>query len=448
MATFAKQDLTQGKVSRQLAIFAWPLVLTNLLQTLFSLTDLLLAGRFLGSEAMSAVAIGGQSVLFLLTFSLGLTAGGQILIAQLKGAEKAEEEKQSARVLLILSIGLGITVALLGFFLAPLVLRLLQTPEEAWEGALQYMRITSLGLVFAFVYNAVTAVLRGQGDARRPLLFAAVAAALHLGFGLLFVGFLSLGIPGVALATVLTQAAAASLSLLSMKVFKGGPGGNFFQKVSPWQILRIGLPFGAQMCLLNFSNLFIVRLVNSYGVTASAALGAGARITNVLVVPMLAIGNAASTMVGQNLGAGHLERAGSAARWAVCYALTFSAITTTLTLLLPTSLISLFTDDPEVLQIGVQYLTTLAWCYAGHALHSGFNAAILGAGLTLYSLAATGVEALVGRMGLTALFSGIFGLPGIFFAQTIAPYLAAALSFVWYLWVRWQNAISVNKSCP
>jgi len=135
-------------------------------------------------------------------------------------------------------------------------------------------------------------------------------------------------------------------------------------------------------------------------------------------------------MVGQNLGAGRPERAGAAARWAVLYTLTFAFVTTTLTLLFPASLISLFTDDAEVLQIGVQYLNTLAWGYAGHALHSGFNTAILGAGLTLYSLAAAGTEALLGRMGLTFAFSALFGLTGIFTAQAIAPWLAAGLSLV------------------
>ena len=451
-----EQNLTQGSVPRTLAIFAWPLVLTNFLQTLFALTDTLIVGRLIGRDAMSAVTVGGQSTLLLLTFSLGLTAGGQILIAQLKGAGKQEDQDRAAKSLLVLSLAVGIAAALLGFLLAPLALRLLQTPEEAMEGALQYMRITSLGLVFAFLYNAVTGILRGLGDSKRPLLFAAVSAALHLGLSLLFVGALSMGISGAALATVTAQAVAALLGVVHLYVQrrKSAPIRRSALHVlvsdhrSPLQILKIGIPFGLQMCLLNLSNIFIIRLVNPYGVAASAALGAGSRVTNVLVVPMLAIGNAASATVGQNLGAGEPQRAAKTVRWALVYTLVFAAVTTPLSLLFPVHFIGMFTDDPEVLRIGAQYLTILAWCYAGHALHSGFNAAILGTGLTLYSLSAAGAEALLGRIGLTWAFSGFWNLPGIFAAQAIAPYLAAGLSAIYYFTVRWRDSIAVDKSHP
>jgi putative MATE family efflux protein len=279
-----------------------------------------------------------------------------------------------------------------------------------------------------------------------------VAAALHLGLGLLLIGLFDMGIVGAAIATVTAQAAASLFGAFYLYtnqrkfVFDSYSKNLLPAPKHLGQILKIGVPFGLQMCLLHLSHLFILRLVNTYGVAASAALGAGSRVSNVLVVPMLAIGNAASTIVGQNLGAGKADRASAAIRWAALYTLIFAGLTTALTLLFPTRLLALFTDDPDVLQIGVQYLTILAWCYAGHALHSSCNAAMLGAGLSLYSLAAAGVEALVGRVGLTWIFSGLFGLPGIFTAQAIAPYLAAALSLTCCFTVRWQNAREVDKN--
>ncbi|MCL2588059.1 MAG: MATE family efflux transporter [Oscillospiraceae bacterium] len=445
MVASTEPTMIQGSVPRQLARFAWPLVLTNFLQTLFGLTDVLIVGRFIGRDAMSAVTIGGQSTLFLLTFSLGLAAGGQILIAQFKGAGKQEDQGKAAGALFVLSLIVGVLVALFGFFLAPLVIRLLQAPEEALEGAKQYMRITSLGLVFAFIYNAVAGVLRGLGDSRRPLLFAAVAAVIHLGLGFLFLGTLSMGVWGAALATVVAQAIAALFG-----------GAYLFMRrreivicrpdwVTLLQVLKVGVPFGLQMGLLNLSNLFIIRLVNPYGVAASAALGAGSRVTNVLLVPMMAIGNAASTVVGQNLGAGEQKRAAAAVRWALVYTLSFVAVTATFTFAFPARLIGLFTDDPDVLQVGVQYIMILVWGYLAYALYSGFNAAILGAGLTLYSLSAVGAEALLGRVALTWIFSNLWGLPGVFTAQAIAPYLAAILSIIYYALVPWRNAGLVDK---
>ncbi|MCL2568352.1 MAG: MATE family efflux transporter [Oscillospiraceae bacterium] len=450
MTYFAAQNLTTGSVSRQLALFAWPLVLTNLLQTLFSLMDAIFVGYFVGPDAVSAVMIGGQSILFLLTFSLGLTAGSQILIAQFKGAGKAAKEIQTAKTVLTLALAVGIAAALSGYFLAFPALRLLQTPEAALAGARQYMQITSLGLPFAFLYNATAGIWRGRGDAKRPLLFAALATMLHLGFGLLFVGLLSMGILGAALATVTAQVIAALAGAFSL-YRHGGFRRSSEEAASYWglakssDILKIGIPFGLQMGLLNLSNLFILRLVNPYGVAASAALGAGSRVTNLLVVPMMAIGNAASAIVGQNLGAGKPGRATATVRWALVYTLTFVAVTTPLTLLFPASLIRFFTDDPEALRIGTQYLTILAWGYAGHAIHSAIGAAVLGRGLAFYSLLSAGTEALIGRMALTWIFSSFWGLSGIFTAQTIAPYLAAALSLIWYFTICRQNAISVDK---
>ena len=136
--------LTSGRVSTELLTFAWPLVLSNLLQTLHNATDVLLAGRLLGKIAMSAITIGGQSILFLTACSLGLAAGGQILIARFKGANKQEEQTQTVSALLTCTLLLGIATAGLGFFGAPAILRLMQRPAEVLEGARQYMQITSM----------------------------------------------------------------------------------------------------------------------------------------------------------------------------------------------------------------------------------------------------------------------------------------------------------------
>jgi len=174
-------------------------------------------------------------------------------------------------------------------------------------------------------------------------------------------------------------------------------------------------------------------------VAASAALGAGSRITSLLTLPMLAIGNAASSIIGQSVGAKRPQRVSPTVRWALLYTLSFTTITVALTLFFPAGLIALFTDDPQVAKIGVLYLSILAWDYIGHALHSSFNAVALGVGFTAYSLLATGTEALVGRIALTLLFSGIWGLPGIFSAQAIAPYLAAILSFAYWRRGRWRH---------
>ena len=445
-----QHNLTQGSIPRLLALFSWPMVLTNFLQTLYGLADVLIVGRFIGTAAMSAVTVGGQTGLFLTTFSMGLSAGGQILIAQLKGARQTERQRQVTGTLFGLSLAAGILVSILGFFLARPILGLLQTPEEAMEGALSYMRLTALGLAFVFLYNAIAGVLRGLGDSRWPLLFAAVAAVFHIGLCLLFVGPLSMGVAGAALSTVIAQAVASLLGAATLFFrrrtfhFDFHPKGLRPHLSEVWPILKIGLPFGLQMGLLSLSNLFITRLINPYGVAASAALGAGNRVTSLLTVPMMAIGNGASTIIGQSMGAKRPHRVSGTLRWALVYTLAFTALTAAFTLLFPAPLLGLFTRDPKVLEIGVLYLQILAWAYMGHALHSSFNAVALGVGFTAYSLLAASAEALVGRIGLTFLLSHIWALPGMFTAQAIAPYLAAILSFSYWLSRRWKHRTLVE----
>ena len=442
MERVAPQNLITGSIPRKLFFFTWPLVLTNFLQTLHLVTDVLLAGRLLGANAMSAVTIGGQSVVFLSTFSMGLAAGGQILIAQYRGAKKTKEEAQTKQALFVLSTLLGLVLALGGFFLTSFALGLLRTPQEALEGAKIYMRISTLGLVFVFLYNALAATLRGQGKAKEPLILAIIAVGVHIMLALVFVARLDFGIFGLALSALCGQGAAVMVGLILQRkeIFTKASGKKAIvsQKSALLKhglaILKVGTPFGLQMCLLNLSNLFIIRLINPFGVAASAALGAGSRVTNMLTIPLFGISNGASTMIGQSLGAKEEDRAKKTVFWTLLYTLGFVTITIGLTLLFPARLLGVFTDKTEVIDIGVSYLRILSIAYLGHALHASFNSYALGSGKTLYSLLSAGVEASIGRVALTWAFAGIWGMYGIFTAQSIAPFLAAGISF-WY-WIR------------
>lgn len=446
-------DLTNGCVPRQLAMFALPLVLANFLQTLYHITDMLIVGRFVGAAGMGAVAVGGQFPLFLSTFSMGLAAGGQILLAQLKGAGKDVESTEAKRALLFMSLLAGALLGLVGFFTAELVLNFLAPPQEMRADALIYLRFSAAGLTFTFVYNAVIGAFRGLGDAKRPLLFAALATALHLGLGFLFVGAFSMGVRGAGLATLLSQAIAAAIAGLvffikqrqdgAKKAQHGTKLPHLKQALPSWrrfgEILKIGVPFGLQMGLLQLATLIVIRIVTPYGTAAVAAFGVAGRILGMFTIPMMAIGNASATMIGQSMGANKTDRAASVLRWTLLYTLTFTAVTIIATLLSSGFFLDLFTDDAEVIRIGTDYLSILVISYVAFAFHASFNAVVLGVGFSLYSLLAAGVEAIVGRIGLTWIFAHFWDLQGIFVASTIAPYLAALISFAYVISRRWKT---------
>lgn len=445
MAKHPRQDLTKGNVLKSLIKFSFPLILANLLQTLYNMLDMIVAGRYIGSAAMSAVSVGGQTSFFLITFSIGLGAGGQILIAHLRGEEDEEGLRELTGTFFTMSAIAGISVSVLGVLVSEPVLKLLDTPEKAYGQAVWYMRITCAGMLFAFGYNSIAAVFRGLGDSKRPFIFILAAFVSNMALNYIFVPLMGMGAEGTALATVISQAVSfftaaiylyrhrASYALeLTLRSFK-------IRKDRLLKLLKIGVPFGIQMSVINLSNMFITAGINSFGVSASAVLGAGTKITHLFTVPMMAVGNGASTVVGQNIGAGETKRAERAVHSALLCMVALTGLTLAITQFLPENLIELFNGDPGVLETGVLYLRIVSWGYLGYALHSAYNAAVLGVGFTMFSLLAALAEAVLGRIFLTWLLLQMSGLTGIFIAQAAAPYISAIILCVYFYSGRWKR---------
>lgn len=438
-------DLTKGPVFRTLIKFCWPLVLANLLQTLYNLADMVMAGHYIGKEAMSAISAGGQLAFFLTALSTGLAAGGQILLSQQKGASYGEAIRETAGTLLIFSAIAGVLLSALGYIITQPMLNILSTPPEALGQALEYMKLTSFGIVFVFLYNSLSALFRGLGDSKRPLYFVLAASITNVLLNYIFLTVIPMGIRGIALATVISQALSFALALISLYKNRKAIGlGAKIMKLRMrlkqlWGIIKIGIPFGAQMAVINLANMYITSGINRYGVAASAALGAGVRITNVLLVPMMAVGNGATTMVGQSMGAGQPERAGKGVKCALVITLGISLFTMALCQLMPDTLIGLFHNDTDVLKIGASYLTTVSWCFIGHSCHSAYNAAALGVGFSAYSLFSSSSEALLGRVFLTWLLGSFWGLGGIFISQAASPYISALIAAIYYYSGRWKK---------
>ena len=374
---------------------------------------------------------------------MGLSAGGQILIAQKTGAKDKKGQMEVLKASLLLALIGGVLFAAIAYFGTNTMLRLLQTPEEAFDDAKTYMQIAALGLIATFFYQTIAAVLRGLGDSRRPLLFAGIATGGHALLGFLFVFVFSFGIVGAALSGIIAQAIAAVVGLFFLRRYRGDTPLRKLRvdKKTCASIIKLGLPFGLQMGLLHLANIFVLRLVASFGVATVAAVGAGARVTNLLTLPMMAIGNGASSMIGQTLGAREPKRAKTVIRWAKIYTLGFIFVTTALTLIFPAGFLRIFTSDTQVIEIGVTYLRILSFAYLAHALHSAFNAALLGSGRTKFSLHAAGVEALIGRIFLTWMLSKFFGLTGIFIAQVISTYLGTFVILYYYRREDWEKML-------
>ncbi len=456
MAGQSQMDLTRGSVPRLLAHFAWPFLLANLMQSVYNVVDMIVVGQFVGSAGLSAVNTGGFVTQLFFSIGAGVAMGAQVMIAQFKGAddERAISETVGTGLSLTMLIGVVLTVLVL-VFTRP-ILKLVRIPDESLEQGVDYLFICAIGCVFIFGYNSICSILRGMGDSRRPMLFVAVATAVNIALDLLFVGALGMQAGGAALATVIAQAIAFAFA--AVYLYRHREQVDFDFKRSSFRlvgarvktILKIGLPFVVQFSFINISILFVITLVNGYGVAASAGYGVGSRIDGFATLPVNALTAAGATMVGQNIGAGHRRRAGSVVWWTLGIGLAIEAVIILLVQLFPAQIVRIFNTDPDVVAVGVEYLRWLSISYIAHALMSGFFAMTNGSGFSALTMIACLFDGLVLRISLSALFSITLavGLRGIFIGSTIAPFGAAAISGAYFFSGRWKTRAALTDQAP
>ena len=456
MANQPGMDLTRGSVPRLLVHFAWPFLLANLMQSVYNVVDMIVVGQFVGSAGLSAVNTGGFVTQLFFSIGAGIAMGAQVMIAQFRGAgdERAQSETIGTSLTLTMLIGVVLTVLVL-LFTRPL-LKLVRIPAESLEQGVEYLFICAIGCVFIFGYNSICSILRALGDSRRPMLFVAVATAVNIVLDLLFVAVFGWKAGGAAAATVVAQGVAFAFAAVYLYRHREQVDFDFrrasFRLVGERvkTIVKIGLPFIVQFSFINISILFVITLVNGYGVAASAGYGVGSRVDAFATLPVNSLTAAGATMVGQNIGAGHRRRAGSVVWWTLGIGLAIEAVIILAVQLFPAQIVKIFNTDPDVVAVGVEYLRWLSVSYIAHALMSGFFAMTNGTGFSALTMVACLFDGLVLRISLSALFSVALGLGlrGIFVGSTIAPFGAAAISGAYFFSGRWKTRAALTDAAP
>lgn len=396
-----RSDLTTGSVSKQLLRFSFPFLLSNLLQALYSVADMIIVGQFSGTYSITGVSMGSQISMLVTGAATGLAVSGTVLVAQYGGAKKFDEQRKTIGTMSTLYLVLSVVFTVVMLLCGNGLLRLLNTPEAAFEEASRYLLICMSGTVFILLYNAISAVLRGMGDSKRPLYFVAIAAAANVILDLVLVGPLQMGAAGAAIATVFSQALSVVLSLIYLvrnRFFEGYTKHDFrLQKDKAKALISIGLPSSVQQVVVSISFLTLTSLVNSLpnAVTASACQGIASRINSFAILPALAMSSAVSSMAGQNIGAGEYERAKKTMHSAILIALGISAVVFAVVQLFPGQLISIFSADEQVIATGIPYLRLLALEYLLLPMVFCMNGLVIAAGKTSVVL-------------FNALLSGIF----------------------------------------
>ncbi len=442
------KDFTEGNITKQLVVFAWPLFLSNLLQVVYNLVDMVVVGNVLGKVGISAVSVGGDLSHLLTFIAMGYANAGQVLIARYVGAKQSDRIGRFVGTMSGFLLVCAVTVSIVALSIQDKLLLWMNTPAVAYEGAATYSAICMVGLVFIYGYNVVSAILRGMGDSKHPFIFVSVAAVINLVLDIIFVVYLHMGPGGAALATVVSQ----GVSFLACVVFlyrnreKFGlvmEKRDFFR----WDgemlgaLVKLGTPMAIKSASIQISKLFVNSWINSYGVEVSAFAGIANKISNIINLISNAMNTAGSTMVGQNLAAGKFERVKKIMGSLAGITLTVATTLSLLICLFPDPFFGIFTDDPAVLALVDGYLPIAVLLLYGSAARAIMNALLNGSGHTGVNFATAIFDGIVMRIGLSVLFGLVLDMRhfGFWLGDALAGFTPFVIGVVFYCSGVWKK---------
>lgn len=363
-------DMLNGPLAGKILLFALPLMVSSLLQLLFNAADVVVVGRFAGKEALAAVGSNGSLINLFTNLFIGLSVGTNVVIARDLGAGKPENVRRSVHTSVTLSLVSGVALLIAGVFLSRQMLELMSSPPDVIDLAALYLRIYFLGMPAMLFYNFGAAILRAQGDTRRPLYYLTAAGLINVVLNLIFVIPLKMSVAGVALATVISQYVSAVLVLLTLMREEGVMHLDLRALSIDWhtvkRILRVGLPAGLQSTLFSISNVVIQSSINSFGSVVIAGSSAASNIESFIYPCANSFHQAALTFISQNYGAGKCKRVDRTAILCLCYGAFMSLTVGNLIYFFGEPLVALYAPgEPEVI---AQAVVRLGFVAAYHFL--------------------------------------------------------------------------------
>jgi len=437
------KDLTTGKEGKLIFNFAAPMLLGNIFQQLFSVVDSIVVGKFVGKEALAAVGASFPVIFIMVSMIIGLVMGTTVIISQYFGAKDYVRVKRAIDTMYIYCAVAGVIATVIGVLIAEPLLRMLGLPEEIMPLAVQYLRIYLSGMVIFFGYNGTSAVLRGLGDSKTPLYFLIVATVANIILVLLFVGVFKWGVAGAAYATLIANAIAFGLAIYWLnkthKLIRIAITGLHFDREIFRKSINIGLPTGIQQTLVAMGALALMGIVNKFGTNVIAGYSVASRLDSLAMVPAMSFSQALSTFVGQNIGANKPDRIKAGLIATVRMSGIVTIVTTIFIILAGHILMSLFTNDEEVIRIGDQYLTIVSSFYIMFTLMFIYTGVMRGAGDTLIPMFFSLLSLWIIRIPMAWYLSGKIGERGIWWAIPAGWFIGLALSYFYYKSGRWKK---------
>ena len=445
-------DLTKGKVWKVIVRFALPLLIGNLLQQLYNVTDSVIVGQFLGKEALAAVSASFFIYYFIISFVIGVGSGTSVVISQLFGAKQFQKVQLAFSSFFIFMLVGGVILSIAGIIFAEPVFRLTNTPEEVIPQAVAYFRIY-IGGTFLFVtFNSIISILRGVGESVRPMIFILITTILNILLDLLFILVFKWGIEGAARATVIAQGIGMCVALayvnnthplLSIKKQDMLFDGKLFK-----ESLKIGLPTSVQQCAIALGLIALLGIVNSFGTNTLTAYGAAGKIDTIITQAILTLSGALAAFCGQNIGAGRLDRVKKGLRFTMYANIVLGLLTFAAVYLFGDAMMRIFTNDADVIVIGKEYLLIICGFFIVHGALNVYNGALRGAGDTLFPMVTSIVCLWIIRIPLAYSLSSWLGRSGIWWAIVASITIGLIVTFIYYKTGIWKRRCIIKDTSP
>ena len=450
------RDLTVGSVGKNILRFAMPMLVGHMFQQLYTFVDQIIVGRFLGKEALAAVGASFPVIFTLIALIIGIATGGTIVISQFFGARDFTRVKRAIDTIFIVMGVFAVLMTVIGISFAEQIFRLINLPEELMPLATNYFTIYVSGLIVFFGFNGVAAILRGLGDSITPLYFLVISTLLNIGLDLLFIVKLGWGIEGAAFATLIAQGTAFIIAVFYLNRNHELIRFNFRDFAFDWEIfrqsIRIGLPTGVQQAFVALGMMALMRIVNGFGTDVVAGYTAAGRLDSLAVIPSMVFAQALATFVGQNIGAGKIDRVKKGLARTLLMSSAVAIVITLLIIVFKYPLMSLFTRDQGVIDIGGDYLTIVTAFYLLFTAMFTYGGVMRGAGdtlipmfLTIFSLWIIRIPAAVFLSQESILLFGHsvkglgMGADGIWWSIPSGWGIGLLLSVIYYRTGRWKT---------
>lgn len=364
-------DMCSGSIMDKLISFSLPLMLSGILQLMFNAVDIVIVGRFTGSEALAAVGSTSALINMFTNLFIGISLGNNVLAARYYASGRTKEMSETVHTAILFALLSGIVMAFVGLIFSRFALELMGTPDNVIEHSTLYMRTYFLGMPFFMLYNYGASILRAVGDTKRPLLFLIISGILNAGLNMFLVIVFHLGVAGVAIATVISQMVSCVLVLRCLYLSDGSYQLRFSRLTLKWNYLKpifqVGIPAGIQSTVINFSNVLLQSSVNSFGSTAMAGYTAANNILSFLYVSVNSVTQACMSFTSQNYGVGNYKRMDKILVNCIALSVSVSLALGCIAYFFGPEILSIYTSDPEVIRCGVEVLayTTVTYFLCG-----------------------------------------------------------------------------------